>query len=387
MKKNKNLMVLIACCLVIASSVGILINAAGVFFTPISEELGIGKGSVSMTLTVSNLAYAVGGLFTVRFIHERNFKKMMVLLASVYGASTVIMGFCSNVYLMYVLSLLRGFSAGMAGIVLVTILVNNHFEKNNGLATSIALGCSGIAGALLSPVYTSMIESIGWRMTYIISGVLTFALYLPCILLPIKMNNKVKEVSEEVVVEKKEVKTTKPSYQQQFILICVFAFTIVSVTALSQHFPSMSINAETGALMVSVCMICNTGSKILMGGLADRFGVEKPTYVFGICTLIGLAMLATIDNSLAQLLSAGLIGMVYAIGAVSVVLLSRKVFGDEYNSYYPKISLVGTVSGAIFSSVVGYIYDIFHSYTPAVWMVFIFALIALGCLLKVSKSK
>lgn len=123
-----------------------------------------------------------------------------------------------------------------------------------------------------------------------------------------------------------------------------------------------------------------------MGALADRFGVEKPTYVFGLCTLIGLVMLVTIDNSLAQLLSAGLIGMVYAIGAVSVVLLSRKVFGDAYNTYYPKVSLVGTVSSAIFSTVVGYIYDIFNSYTPAVWMVFVFAIIALGCVFKVSKT-
>lgn len=383
--KKSNLMVLIVCCLIVASSVGILVNVAGVFFTPVAEELGVGKGSVSMTLTVSNLAFAVGGLFTVRFIHERNFKKMILLLSMIYGVSTFAMGLCSSIYLMYVLSLLRGFTAGMASFVLVTILINNHFEKNNGLATSIALGCSGLAAALLSPIFTALIENIGWRNTYYIAGILAFVLYLPCLLLPIKMNNKIKEntvVNEEV--KKEEVSHT--TNNSAFIVMSVFAFMIVSVTALSQHFPSMAIDAETGALMVSVCMICNTGSKIVMGALADRFGVEKPTYVFGLCTLIGLVMLVTIDNSLAQLLSAGLIGMVYAIGAVSVVLLSRKVFGDAYNTYYPKVSLVGTVSSAIFSTVVGYIYDIFNSYTPAVWMVFVFAIIALGCVFKVSKT-
>lgn len=388
MKKNSSLMVLVSCCLIIASSVGILINAAGVFFTPVAEELGVGKGAISLTLTISNIAYAIGGMFTVRVIHERNFKKMLTLLAIVYSVSTFLMSFSTSVFFMYLLCVFRGFCAGMAGIVLVTILVNNHCVKNNGLMTSIALGCSGLAGALLSPIYTLLIESVGWRMTYMMSGVLTLLCYVPSIILPFGMNNQIKEetsnsnedVKQEVVVEKKD-------YTKQLILVSLFAFFIISVTALSQHFPSMSINASTGALMVSVCMVCNTGSKVVMGALSDKFGVEKPTIVFGVCTLIGLALLVTMNNSFAQLLASGLIGMVYSLGAVSAVLLSRKVFGNAYNQYYPTVSLVGTLSGAIFSSVVGFMYDYFGSYTQAIWMVFVFALLALGCVYLISNQK
>lgn len=386
MKKKNNLAVLISCCLVIASSVGILVNAAGVFFTPVSEELGVGKGAISLTLTISNIAFAIGGMFTVKCIHERNFKKMLLLLAVVYSVSTLLLSVCNSVYLMYVLSVFRGFTAGMSGIVLVTILVNNHYESNTGLMTSIALGCSGLAGALLSPIFTMLIESVGWRMTYVISSVLTFVCYLPAILLPFGMNNKIKEVSHDNNEVVKEVVSEKKDYKKELILVSLFAFFIISVTALSQHFPSMAINANTGALMVSVCMVCNTSSKVIMGALSDKFGVEKPTIAFGVCTLIGLVLLATVNNELTQLLAAGLIGMVYSLGAVSAVLLSRKVFGDAYNKYYPTVSLIGTISGAIFASIVGFMYDIFSSYTQAIWMMFILAIIALCCVYLLSKT-
>ena len=48
---KKQILVLVVCCLMIASSVGLLTNTSGIFFTPIASELGVGKGAVSMTIT------------------------------------------------------------------------------------------------------------------------------------------------------------------------------------------------------------------------------------------------------------------------------------------------------------------------------------------------
>lgn len=388
MTKIKNYMVLIASSLINASAVGILINSAGVFFTPIADELGTGRGLISMTLTISNIACAIGGMFTVRWIRERTFKKMTLFCAVIYSITTFLLGFCHSVISMYALCVLRGFSAGVAGNVLVTILINNHYTKNNGLMTSIALGTSGLAAAVLSPLFTFLIASTGWRVTYMIAGVLAFVMYLPCILLPFKMNNRIVEVRQEDgletrQMEEKENKNTTD--RSSFLLVCTFGLLIVTATTISQHFPSMSIDAATGATMVSICMVFNTGGKIVMGLLTDKFGVEKPTTVYCITTLIGLAILATVPSSIAQMVAAALIGTDYSLGAVSVVMLSLKVFGQDYNKYYPTVSLIETISIAVFSSVVGFMYDIFHSYTPAVWMIFAFIAIGLVCVLLISK--
>jgi len=59
--RGKYLLVLIAMCGVIAASIGITTNTAGVYITPVSEAFGVGKGAVSMTLTIANLVYAMAG--------------------------------------------------------------------------------------------------------------------------------------------------------------------------------------------------------------------------------------------------------------------------------------------------------------------------------------
>ncbi len=380
MHNKKQILVLITCCCIVASSIGILTNASGVFFTPIAEDLGVGKGSVSMTLTIANIAYAIGGLLTVKLVHERNFKKMVLMLSVVYAVSTALLSLCSSIILLYILSAIRGISTGIVGFVMVSILINNHFDDGVGLATSIALGFSGIAGALLSPLLTIIINSIGWRMTYVLEAVLAFVLYLPCIVGPVSLNNKIKDVSDTSAPQQIEVKKISTA---TFMVVAIYAFCIAASTALPQHFPSMTIDATTGSLMVSIAMVVNTLSKIVLGAASDKIGVEKSLCVYGVFATIGLILLALFSsNSMAMLLAAGLVGLVYAMSAVGPVLMSQNLFKESYNAYYPKISLIGTVSNALFTTFVGFLYDLSGSYFSSIALIIGLTIIALVMILR-----
>ena len=50
--KARYLLVLISCCLMAASSVGVYTNSAGVFYTKVSSELGVGRGAFAPNCTV-----------------------------------------------------------------------------------------------------------------------------------------------------------------------------------------------------------------------------------------------------------------------------------------------------------------------------------------------
>lgn len=386
MKNKSQLSVLVVCCCIIAASIGMLTNSAGVFFTPIAEDLGVGKGAVSMSLTLANIAYAFGGLMTVKVIHENNFKKMVFLFGTVYAISTALLSIAQSVILLYVFSLIRGASTGIAGMVLVTILINNHYKEGVGFATSIALGFSGIAGALLSLVFSWMIGIAGWRLTYVVEGILAFLLYLPCIVGPVSLNNRIKEDA----VESKDTtaSTTGVVPLPIFVLVCAYAFLIASVTALPQHFPSLASTAAVGSLMVSVTMVMNTAGKIILGALSDKIGAEKALEGYGVLVVIGLVVLVVCkSHPIFSIVGAVLVGLVYAMAAVGAVLLSHNLFRESYNAYYPKVSLVGTISNALFTTAVGFVYDIANSYDPALWLAALFAIIAIGTLVYANKIK
>lgn len=386
MKNKSHLFVLVVCCCIVAASIGMLTNSAGVFFTPIAEDLGVGKGAVSMSLTLANIAYAFGGLMTVKVIHENNFKKMVFLFGTVYAISTALLSIAQSVFLLYVFSLIRGASTGIAGMVLVTILINNHYKEGVGFATSIALGFSGIAGALLSLVFSWMIGIAGWRLTYVVEGILAFFLYLPCIVGPVSLNNRIKEDA----VESKDTtaSTTGVVPLPIFVLVCAYAFLIASVTALPQHFPSLASTAAVGSLMVSVTMVMNTAGKIILGAISDKIGAEKALEGYGVLVVIGLVILVVCkSHPIFSIVGAVLVGLVYAMAAVGTVLLSQNLFRESYNAYYPKVSLVGTISNALFTTAVGFVYDIANSYDPALWLVALFAIIAIGTLVYANKIK
>lgn len=386
MKNKSQLFVLVVCCCIVAASIGMLTNSAGVFFTPIAEDLGVGKGAVSMSLTLANIAYAFGGLMTVKVIHENNFKKMVFLFGTVYAISTALLSIAQSVFLLYVFSLIRGASTGIAGMVLVTILINNHYKEGVGFATSIALGFSGIAGALLSLVFTWMIGIAGWRLTYVVEGILAFLLYLPCMIGPVSLNNRIKEDA----VESKDTtaSTTGVVPLPIFVLVCAYAFLIASVTALPQHFPSLASTAAVGSLMVSVTMVMNTAGKIILGAISDKIGAEKALEGYGVLVVIGLVILVVCkSHPIFSIVGAVLVGLVYAMSAVGAVLLSQNLFRESYNAYYPKVSLVGTISNALFTTAVGFVYDIANSYDPALWLAALFAIIAIGTLVYANKIK
>lgn len=386
MKNKSQLSVLVVCCCIIAASIGMLTNSAGVFFTPIAEDLGVGKGAVSMSLTLANIAYAFGGLMTVKVIHENNFKKMVFLFGTVYAISTALLSIAQSVILLYVFSLIRGASTGIAGMVLVTILINNHYKEGVGFATSIALGFSGISGALLSLVFSWMIGIAGWRLTYVVEGILAFFLYLPCIVGPVSLNNRIKEDS----VESKDTTTSTTGVVPLpiFVLVCAYTFLIASVTALPQHFPSLASTAAVGSLMVSVTMVMNTAGKIILGAISDKIGAEKALEGYGVLVVIGLVILVVCkSHPIFSIVGAVLVGLVYAMSAVGAVLLSQNLFRESYNAYYPKVSLVGTISNALFTTAVGFVYDITNSYDPALWLAALFAIIAIGTLVYANKIK
>ena len=386
MKNKSQFSVLVVCCCIVAASIGMLTNSAGVFFTPIAEDLGVGKGAVSMSLRLANIAYAFGGLMTVKVIHENNFKKMVFLFGTVYAISTALLSIAQSVFLLYVFSLIRGASTGIAGMVLVTILINNHYKEGVGFATSIALGFSGIAGALLSLVFSWMIGIAGWRLTYVVEGILAFLLYLPCMIGPVSLNNRIKE---DVLHSKDTtISTTGIVPLPIFILVCAYTFLVASVTALPQHFPSLASTAAVGSLMVSVTMVMNTAGKIILGAISDKIGAEKALEGYGVLVVIGLIVLVSFkSHPIFSIVGAVLVGLVYAMAAVGAVLLSQNLFRESYNAYYPKVSLVGTISNALFTTAVGFVYDIANSYDPALWLAALFAIIAIGTLVYANKIK
>ena len=375
--KAKHIMVLIAMCGVIGAVLGLVTNVAGLFFEPVATEFGIGKGEVSMTLTICNLCFALGGMLTPKLVKEKSFRMVLIICMAILAGSTALLSTAGNITLMYVFSALRGLSAGTIGMVFVTTVINHWFNKNTALMTSIAMGFSGIASAVLSPILSSIIQSSGWRVGYLVAAIMTVIFVLPYILLPIGLTAGTEAYGEKTVQDVSETKTEAPKVTLSlFLLAAVSAVIAAYMTSMPQHFPglvsSLSMNTAIGASMLSACMLANTGGKIVLGTMIDRFGTKISLTIYGVLVAIGIVCTWLIHTPLAMNIGAILFGLGYGMAAVGTAIMTRDIFTDaNYGNVYPKISLCTTVANAIGSSLIGFLFDMSGSYTSTLLMMLV----------------
>ena len=183
--RGRYLIVLVAMAGLVSSSLGIMTNAGGIFFTPIAGELGQSTAAVNLTLTICNLAFAVAGLFSARWVRPKNYRPAVLGFTLLFAGSTALLSVCRSMASLYLFNAVRGFAAGLIGNVLATSVLGRWFLADTGFITSLALGCSGIVGALFNPILESVIQSAGWRTAYLVSAGAILLLNFPAILLPV----------------------------------------------------------------------------------------------------------------------------------------------------------------------------------------------------------
>ena len=134
------------CCLA-ASSIGLCTNAIGVFYTPVAKSLKVLKGTFAMHATLSTLATALTSLKMSKVIKKYFYKEVLLIGVILSSGATWLMSYST--------SILRGIGVGIYGMVPITVVITNWFDKKHGLATSLALSFSGLSGAIFSPLLSS----------------------------------------------------------------------------------------------------------------------------------------------------------------------------------------------------------------------------------------
>lgn len=373
---GRHLLVVVAMCGLLASGVGLVTNVAGLFFTPVSEEFGVLRGQVSLMLTITNISFAFGGMIAPRLLTEKTLKPLLIGATAVNVAATVGFSFCQGVMPMYVLCVVRGLAAGMVGFVFVTSVINRWFVTNVALASSIAMACSGLAGALFSPIINGIIGGVGWRMGYVAIAAFTALLNLPAILLLPSLDPATagfEALGAGTVTDEPKAKTSAAAAAaapvSMVLLGAVIGYAVLAtaVTSIPQFFPGMAesygFGAALGASMLSASMVANSLGKIVLGALIDRLGTRISTLIYAAVVAASLVMLLILRSPQMLIVAAALCGLCYSLGTVAITMITRDAFGvANYDKTYPTISLAGNFANAIFSSVVGFMYDFSGGY-------------------------
>ena len=148
--------------------------------------------------------------------------------------------------------------------------------------------------------------------------------------------------------------------------------------------------AGFGATLMSLTMIGNISTKLLIGIISDRFGPIRASVIMIVTNMISLVlMMAGMPGANTWILMTGsfVFGSIYAVGAVGLPLLTRYFFGQEnYSIAYAKIGFLTSVGSSSSLTLIGYLYDFTGTYLYMLVIAMAFHVIDL-CLLVIIRKK
>ncbi len=374
--KNKTIhhswLILLVTLGIMGGLVGVLLNCTGIIFAEIIKEFGFATGDLSIYYTIRSLTRAAALGFVSNLFFSKNSKKVLIGITAVTCLSYMSMALYTSLWQWYISAFFIGVGTSYTGMA-ISVLLANWFHSKKGFVMGIAMSSSGVLGAVVSPVCSKLIESIGWRGACVVMGATAFVIVaLPAalflVLTPEEIDQKPYGYGENTETKQQEIKEinyTVPSYifVVTVSVICLSCLIGRVLNQIPLYSASLGFGVSTGAMLTSFAMIGNVVGKLLTGWLADRIGVYKAVSVTFTMVIISLFMFMFCTESEYLLYMAALLfGTIFAIDASVPPLLFMEVWGADYIKHLKNFQTISFTIGAFSSSLLPYIYDYTQSY-------------------------
>lgn len=356
--------VIVLCCfLIMFVVVGLMMSCAGIFYKPVSEDLGIDIGKfglyMSLNFLFSTLTLSVAGKLMERY----GARVILSVSSAVAGVSLMAMSQFDAVWQFYIVGALFGITLAFLLYLGFPTLLNRWFKARMGVFIGICSAGSGIGGVLFNPVGGYLITNYGWRAAYLVFGGLILLLVTPVLAILLRDDPKDKGLepygaSAAAVPDSRKqhqdkgIEYSKAVRMPVFYGLVVFAFLMNAAATLNVFVPAyvqdLQFSIEEASFVASAVMVGVTVGKVVLGMINDRSAGWGVAVTSGL-GVGGLAILLMGHIGIVVSMIGGfLFGWAYAGVSVQTPLLVRSVFGNKsYAPIYSNVSMAIAVGGAI----------------------------------------
>ncbi len=348
-------------------------SSLGIFFSPVAAALGVGVGSLSLTVAVASLA---GMLFLS--LAAQMFEAGGVRVAAYCGAVLVCLSFAGQAlgghivwwYLMAV-------PFGMGTVLLVNLLgplylhASDTEDSSFGARLGWMMALSGVIAVVLQPVLSHLVFQFGWRMGYLIGGIGSlFALLILIRLLPHRVS-----ASEQSVAEEEQAPLHVP------VLLSLYLGVISAFNAFHQQLAvygqSVGYTARQVGIALSLSMAGAAVGGVLLGFVNHVKGAVFSGYTALAAGAVSLALLLMPNGSYSSFYIATIL---HGIASAAIGIPAQAILKDTCKGGYSRSLAVLLraipLASVIATPLLGYSYDITGSYDVAHWA--LLALLAVG---------
>ncbi len=368
---------LLACSLGNGSGLsGVAFYAFGVFVIPLTEAFGWSVGQV----TLGSSCMILGTAFTAPIVGSV-IDRFGAYRVSLFSFAALVAGYAlltrlnGNIAFFWAAWILMSLVGGGTTPVIWTRSVSLWFDKGRGLALGFALAGSGLSGVLAPPLITKAIQSWGWQGGYLAVGGFILFVAMPVIALFFKdrPTESAAAAPDPVASAALPGMTAQQALRQVSFWKIALGFFLVSGVIAGLIINLVKLLVETGldrtgaAGIASVMGLAIIAGRVGIGYLLDRLSAplvactilllcaagcyaltqkDLPLWALSLCVIaLGLGTAAEVDL------------VAYLTGRYLGMKAYGKIYGLQLTWFY--------LGAAIGPAAIGYSFNHFHSYGPA----------------------
>ena len=380
------------------------VNLTSLFYTPITEELGITRTAFTQTNTIMTISMLVSSAFIGKIYKKYPVKYVLTGCVVLTSACYVLMAGATSLWQLYLLCAIQGLGWGGATNLPVTIMVSNWFgPKIKGTAMSIGMLGSGAGALVWVPLANHIIANYGWRAGYLALAAINAVMIPLALALVVSMpadrgfETRVGDPSPEEVAAaggvstqktgitgKQALRTTRWWLQWLAGLVTMIGASAFSTQCVA-YFTDITGDSTKAAGIYAGALGTLILGKFLLGVFSDILHIKRTAVIapfFYAAMFIAMMLSATDMKFSTWMLPLYMIGG--SVPSVIPFLITARNFGDkEYSVLSGWMNMAGNIGQIIGPTIAAFIFDITGTYQLA-WIIFAVLMVLVGILYMLS---
>lgn len=361
--------------------------AFGVFFKPLSSEMGWSRAVTSGAVSLSWIFQGLSCIFMGELNDRRGPRVVLTLCGFVLGLGYLLTSQVNSLWQLYLFyGVIAGTGLGGIYVPLVST-VARWFVARRSAMTGIVVAGIGIGTLIVPQVANFLISAYSWRVTYLILG----GVVLASVVLLAQLLRKPAEKELMPYVEKadqemhvagvtfKEALRTRQFWMTLGLFVCFAICLYVILVHIVPLANDLGIASAASAGILSAIGGVSILGKVIFGNIGDKIGSRNVYIICFIMMAASLLGLVPAREMWMLYLFAVVFGFAYAGCSAAQSPLVASLFGlKAHGVIFGAINAGFTFGAAIGPIMAGYIFDISNSY---LWALLISAAIAIVGLL------
>lgn len=153
--------------------VGILNNINSLYVIPVSESLGITRGDYSLAFSAKAMAGAISVVLSGPLLRRIGYRKMASVFLLVAVAAFLVLSASRNLFMLFLGAIMIGTCEGSCLTAGASYIIGSWFHRYCGSVLGLVTAATGVGGSVICVFLTGIIGSAGWRMSFVICGLMT----------------------------------------------------------------------------------------------------------------------------------------------------------------------------------------------------------------------